>query len=128
MPSKTDNATIGPERLLALFAAKDLDALIDIAFDVLRVAVVCDFASAFYRSAGNGLLKERDSRGRESEPAFMRRYVELTPALPIAVAKPWRHTPTRLLTPHASISSNVSATYLVDTRPSDAQEEASAHR
>jgi len=77
---------IAPERLLALFAAKDLDALIDTAFDVLRAAVACDFASAFYRSAGNGLLKQRDSRGRECGPAFMRRYMELTPALPAAMA------------------------------------------
>lgn len=79
------HSIIVPEQLLALFAAKNLDALIDTAFDVLRAAVVCDFASAFYRSAGNGLLKERDSRGRESGPAFMRRYVELTPALPAAM-------------------------------------------
>jgi hypothetical protein len=32
------------------------------------------------------LLKERDSRGRESSPAFMRRYLELTPAIPTAKA------------------------------------------
>jgi DNA-binding CsgD family transcriptional regulator len=82
----TDDSIIAPEALLALFAARDLDALIDAAFDVLRATVVCDFASAFYRSAGNGLLKERDSRGRESDPAFMRRYLELTPALPAAIA------------------------------------------
>jgi DNA-binding CsgD family transcriptional regulator len=85
-PSATDDSMIAPERLLALFAAKDLDALIDTAFDVLRAAVECDFASAFYRSTGDGLLKERDSRGRQSGAAFMRRYVELTPALPIARA------------------------------------------
>ena len=82
----TDDSAIAPERLLALFEAKDLDALIDTVFQAVRAAVVCDFASAFYRSAGNGLLKERDSRGRESGPAFMRRYVELTPALPFAMA------------------------------------------
>lgn len=82
----TDDPIIAPERLLALFAAEDLDALIDTAFHVLGTAVACDFASAFYRSAGKGLLKERDSRGREYGPAFMRRYVELTPALPVALA------------------------------------------
>jgi DNA-binding CsgD family transcriptional regulator len=82
----SNRAGVASEQLLALFAAKDLDALIETAFNVLRSAVVCDFASAFYRSAGNGLLKERDSRGRESDPALMRRYVELTPALPIAMA------------------------------------------
>ena len=86
MPEAPSDSAMAPERLLALFAAKDLDALIDAAFDMLQSAVVCDFASAFYRSAGNGLLKERDSRGRESDPVLMRRYVELTPALPAAMA------------------------------------------
>ena len=86
LPSAKDDAIVAAERLLALFAAKDLDALIDTAFDVARSAVVCDFASAFYRSAGDGLLKQRDSRGREYGPAFMRRYMELTPALPLAIA------------------------------------------
>jgi DNA-binding CsgD family transcriptional regulator len=81
-----DDSIIAPEALLALFAARNLDALIDTTFDVLRAAVVCDFASAFYRTAGNGLMKERDSRGRESSPSFMRRYLELTPALPAAMA------------------------------------------
>ena len=81
-----DDSVVAPQLLLALFTAKDLEALIDTAFGVVRAAVVCDFASAFYVSAGNGLLKERDSLGRESCPAFMRRYVELTPALPIAKA------------------------------------------
>jgi DNA-binding CsgD family transcriptional regulator len=83
-----DAPIVAPEQLLALFAAKDLDALIDTAFDVLHTAVVCDFVTAFYRSSGNGLMKERDSLGRESAPAFMRRYMELTPALPIAMASP----------------------------------------
>jgi DNA-binding CsgD family transcriptional regulator len=86
VPSKTDDWTIPSEALLALFTANNLEALIDTAFHVLRASVVCDFASAFYRSAGNGLLKQRDSRGREYGPAFMRRYIELTPAIPLAVA------------------------------------------
>jgi DNA-binding CsgD family transcriptional regulator len=73
------------ERLLALFAAKDLDALIDTAFHTLGATVACDFASAFYRSTGDGLFKQRDSRGREYGPALMRRYMELTPALQIAM-------------------------------------------
>ena len=77
---------VAPQLLLALFAAKDLDALIDTAFEVVRAAVTCDFVSAFYVSAGNGLLKQRDSRGREYGPAFMRRYMELTPAIPLAIA------------------------------------------
>lgn len=84
--SATHDSIVAPHRLLALFAAKDLEALIDTVFEVVRAAVACDFASAFYVSAGNGLMKERDSLGRESGPAFMRRYVELTPALPIAMA------------------------------------------
>ena len=77
---------VAPQLFLALFAAKDLDALIDTAFKVVRAAVTCDFVSAFYVSAGNGLLKQRDSRGREYGPAFMRRYMELTPAIPLAMA------------------------------------------
>src|SRR5260221_14555256 len=76
LPTATDNPIIAPERLLALFAAKDLDALIDTAFHVLRAAVVCDFASAFYRSSGDGLFKQRDSQGREYGPVLMRRYIE----------------------------------------------------
>ena len=78
--------TVAPEQLLALFAAKDLNALIDTAFDVVRATVECDFASAFYVSGGNGLLKQRDSLGRESNPAFMRRHIELNPAIPLAIA------------------------------------------
>jgi DNA-binding CsgD family transcriptional regulator len=77
-----------PSQLLSLFAANNLDGLIDAAFPLLRSVVTCDFSSAFYRGAGAGLLKERDSKGRESTPAFMRRYVELTPALPFAMANP----------------------------------------
>ena len=88
---------VAPQLLLALFAAKDLDALIDTAFEVMRAAVTCDFVSAFYVSAGNGLLKQRDSRGREYGPAFMRRYIELTPAIPLAIAnRGVRIQPTRL--------------------------------
>ena len=86
MPSATAHSIVLPERLLALFAAQDLESLIDTTFEVVRAAVVCDFASAFYVSGGKGLLKERDSLGRKSSRAFMRRYVELTPALPVAAA------------------------------------------
>jgi DNA-binding CsgD family transcriptional regulator len=98
--------------LLALFAARDLEALIDTAFDVLRAAVVCDFASAFYVSTGNALLKERDSRGREYGPAFMRRYVELTPALPTAIANPGiKLLDTRTLLPRSRSALRRSAFY-----------------
>jgi DNA-binding CsgD family transcriptional regulator len=75
-----------PHLLLALFSAKDLDALIDAAFHMLSATVTCDFVSTFYRTGGDALLKERDSLGRESGPEFMRRYIELTPAIPIAMA------------------------------------------
>ena len=86
LPSATDHPIIASERLLALFAAQDLDAIIDTAFEVLRAAVVCDFATAFYRSGGDGLLKARDSRGRRYGVQLMRRHVELNPAIPLALA------------------------------------------
>ena len=75
-------------QLLALFAAKDLDDLVEAAFRVLQDTVACDFASAFYRSSRKGLLKQRDSRGREPSPEFMRRHLELNPAIPLAMANP----------------------------------------
>jgi DNA-binding CsgD family transcriptional regulator len=77
---------ISDDQILALVAAKDLDGLIDAAFRVLQSAVASDFVSAFYRSSSKGLLKERDSRGRRYSPAFMRRSIELNPAIPLAMA------------------------------------------
>ena len=62
------DSIVRANRLLALFEAKDLDALIDAAFGVLKGIVKCDFASAYYRSSPKGLLKARDSRGREYRP------------------------------------------------------------
>jgi DNA-binding CsgD family transcriptional regulator len=44
--------------------------------------------SAIYRRAGDAFLKERDSRGRAWGRAFLRRYVELTPAIPLVAAHP----------------------------------------
>ena len=79
---------VSPDRLLPLFGARNLDALIDAAFHLLQQALPCDLASAFYRNAGNGLLKQRDSRGRESSVAHMRRHLELNPAIPVALANP----------------------------------------
>ena len=79
---------VDSSRLLELFSAADLDALIDAAFRMMRSAVQCDFTSAFYRYSDKGLLKERDSRGREYPPDFTRRYIELNPAIPIARAQP----------------------------------------
>lgn len=82
----TDDGNADPQRLLSLLAAKDLEALIDSAFRLLRTVVVCEFASAFYRSGENGLLKGRDSLGREYGPHLMRRHVELNPAVPLVLA------------------------------------------
>ena len=83
-----DDVAVAPRHLLSLFTARNLDALIRTAFIVLGAAVECDFVSALYRNVGDGLLKERDSRGREYGPAFMRRYAELTPALPLVMSNP----------------------------------------
>jgi len=69
-----------------LLAAKDLESFIDSAFQVVRTAVMCDFASAFYRRGEKGLLKGRDSLGRQYGREFMRRHVELSPAVPLALA------------------------------------------
>lgn len=88
---------IAPGRLLALFASRDIESLIEAVFPLLRAAVPCDFISAFYRSSGNGLLKARDSLGREYGAAYMIRQVALNPAIPYAVAHPGiRLLPTRI--------------------------------
>ena len=81
------DAVIRPRLLLGLFTATDLDALIDAAFPILRAAVPCDFASAFYRRSGDGLLRGRDSRGRTHSRELMLRHVELSPAIPLARAQ-----------------------------------------
>ena len=87
-PAGADDVGVPPRQILSLFTAKNLDALINMAFTVVGAAVECDFVSALYRSVGDGLLKERDSLGREHEPAFMRRYAQLTPALPLVASNP----------------------------------------
>src|ERR1044071_6687087 len=87
-PAVADGVGVAPRHLLSLFTAKNLDALIEMAFVVVSATVECDFVSALYRSVGDGLLKERDSLGREYEPAFMRRYAELTPAIPLVMSNP----------------------------------------
>jgi len=88
-PAVADDVGVAPRQLLSLFTATDLDALIKTVFTVVGAAVECDFVSALYRNAGNGLLKERDSLGREyHDPAFMLRYAELTPALPLVMSNP----------------------------------------
>jgi DNA-binding CsgD family transcriptional regulator len=72
--------------VLALYSAASLDDFIDQAFRVLRTAVRCDYVSVFYQRAGHGFMRERDSHGRTWGDAFMRRYLELTPAIPYVLA------------------------------------------
>ncbi len=84
----SERSSVTALQLLELFAAEDLDAIIDAAFHVLAATVPCDFVSAFFRSTGDGLLKQRDSLGRESGLEFMHRYMALTPALPVALVNP----------------------------------------
>ena len=79
---------VSADRILKLFDAKDLDGFVEVAFGVVRDAVACDFASAFYRTSPKGLLKARDSRGRRYSHEFMRRHVELNPAIPLVAANP----------------------------------------
>jgi DNA-binding CsgD family transcriptional regulator len=74
--------------VLALYSAATLNRFIQQAFPILSRIVPCDYVSAIYRRAGDGFLKERDSRGRIWGRAFMRRYVELTPAVALVAANP----------------------------------------
>jgi DNA-binding CsgD family transcriptional regulator len=71
-----------------LYAARTLDACVDAAFRLLHAAVPCDCVSVFYQSAGDRMLRERDSRGRRYDVEFTARHAELTPAIPIALAHP----------------------------------------
>jgi DNA-binding CsgD family transcriptional regulator len=73
---------------LLLYAATTLDRFIDECFQVLPRVVRCDYVSVFYQRAGDAFLRERDSRGRLWDGAFMRRYAELTPAIPLVAASP----------------------------------------
>lgn len=79
---------VQPTDLLALYSAATLDRFIQQTFRMLPQAVQCAYVSAFYQPAGGGFLKERDSRGRVWDRAFMRRYIELTPAIPLVSANP----------------------------------------
>lgn len=83
-----DAVSVAPRQLLAAFAAADLDAFVHATHAVLRAAVDCEYATAFYVSGPNGLFKEHDSRGRPYSAEFMRRFVDLSPAIPIALANP----------------------------------------
>lgn len=116
--ARSEHGAIQWEQLLALFAATDLDHVIDSAFHLLAATVPCDFASAFYQRSDDGLLKERDSRGRTYDHAFMRRYVELTPALPFARAnRGVRLLRTQKLLPASLVSLHASAFYRDVMRP-----------
>lgn len=110
-PSRSD-APVSPKRLLALFAAPDCEAFIDAAFDALRAAVSCDVAVAFYRNDGDGLMKARDSRQYPYDAQLMHRYLELTPAIPIALATPGiRVITTRVALPESRDELEASAFY-----------------
>jgi len=114
----TAEPAIDPRQLLSLLSAHDVEAMIDAAFQFLKAAVGCDFVTAFYRSTGDGLLKQRDSRGRESDPAFMRRYMELTPALPAAMANPGvKILTTRAVMPLSDSQLHTTAFYQEIMRP-----------
>ena len=116
--ARFDSGAIQSERLLALFAATDLDRVIDSTFQLLAATVPCDFVSAFYQRSDDGLLKERDSRGRTYGHAFMRRYVELTPALPFARAnRGVKLLRTQKLLPGSLVSLRASAFYREVMRP-----------
>ena len=83
-----DPPTLSASDVLALYSAKDLDALIAEIFRTMHRSVQCDYVSVFYRRAGDTFLKERDSLGRVWAPRFMQRYAELTPAIPFVMANP----------------------------------------
>ena len=74
--------------LLALYSAETLDHFINLTFRMLPRVISCDYTSVLYQRAGDGFLKEQDSRGRVWGGAFMRRYIELTPAIPLVTANP----------------------------------------
>jgi DNA-binding NarL/FixJ family response regulator len=86
-----------PSDLLSLYSAASLDDFIDETFRLLPRIVTCDYVSTFSRRCGRGFLNERDSRGRVWNRAFMRRYIELSPAIPLVFANPGiKVLPTRL--------------------------------
>ena len=102
-----------PADLLALYVAADLDQFVAQAFHLLPRLVGCDYVSTFYQGVGQGFLKERDSRGRVWSRAFMRRYVELTPAIPLVLANPGiKVLPTRLGLEASDAALRQSAFYL----------------
>jgi DNA-binding CsgD family transcriptional regulator len=87
-PRRGVASDLSPRDLLALYSAVDLDRFIAEAFALLPRMVPCAYVSAFSQRAGDGFLKERDSWGRVWGRAFMRRYVQLTPAIGLVAAHP----------------------------------------
>jgi DNA-binding CsgD family transcriptional regulator len=72
----------------ALHTARTVTLFTDAAFQLLHAAVDTDCASIFYRSAGDRMLLERDSLGREFDAAFTARHAELTPAIRLGMSNP----------------------------------------
>jgi DNA-binding CsgD family transcriptional regulator len=115
---KTGVGAVPARDLITVLQAKDLEAVIDAAFPIVQRVVKCDFVSAFYRASPRGLLKERDSRGIEYSPQFVRRYIELTPAIPLALANPGvRYLTTRTAIRGRESSIRTSAFYREVMRP-----------
>ena len=94
MPAVRD---LQPGDVLSLYSSVTLDDFIAQVFRLLPQIVACDHVSAFYQRSGDAFLEERDSRGHVWTGAFMRRYIELTPAIPLALANAGvKVLPTRL--------------------------------
>jgi DNA-binding CsgD family transcriptional regulator len=74
--------------VLAIYSCATFDDFLHEAFRLLPTVVRCDLVSAFFRPAGERFLKEHDSLGRVWDGHFMRRYTELTPAIPLVVNNP----------------------------------------
>ena len=92
-------------KCIALFAATDLEGVIEATFRLLRSAIACDFVGVLYRRPGTGLIRERDSRGRSYTPAFTARHAALNPAIPLALANPG----IRLVTSRSALPSSIRA-------------------
>jgi hypothetical protein len=105
--------------LLARYSAGSLDDFVAPAFRLLPRMVPCDYVSAFCQRAGDGFLKERDSRGRTWKGAFMRRYVELIPAVPVLANPGVKLLPTGLTTTASEAELHGTAFYREVRRPND---------
>ncbi|MGE3519933.1 MAG: helix-turn-helix transcriptional regulator [Vicinamibacterales bacterium] len=77
-----------PSSFSALFQARTVASFVPAVASFVRDVVRCDFVSVLYRSSGDAMLREHDSRGRTYGADFMRRYAALTPAVPLVLANP----------------------------------------